>query len=112
MDISVFSWGLVTRSNSVLQCVEAAGALESRGCPLRVSHSQCNPSHQQHPEPLSSVVCAWKGPVEPGCLSLALLAIKGEPNTPLKPYILQNTDRKGKDPPYGFRFWKSNGLRF
>lgn len=65
--------------------------------------------------PLSLVACVWqgdgKGPVQPGCLSLALKAVKGEPNTLLKPYSLQNTDRKGKDPPYSFRFWKARCLQ-
>ena len=94
-------------SNSVLQCAEAAGALESHGHPLRVSHSQCNPNHQQHPDHCHPwyVLGRVMGRAHLN-LGVSFIAVKGEPDTFLKPYSLQNTDREGKDPPHSFRFRK------
>lgn len=65
------------------------------------------PQHQQPPDhchPPHVLSSDGKDPLEPGCPGLALTAIKGEPNTLLKPSSLKNADRKRKEPPYSFCF--------
>lgn len=80
----------------------ACGRSRSPGKPWM--SSSCEP-FSMHPQPssaswpLSSVVCAWqgdgKGPLEPGHLNLAILTVKGEPNTLLSPTVFKTlTERE------------------
>lgn len=108
-------WISLGFSGTCLHTQQSPAAYRSSRSPGKPwTSSSCEPfSMQPQPSaaswPLSSMVGAWqsdeKGLLEPGCLRLTLIEVKGEPNTLLNPYSVQNTDRKGKDPPYSFCFW-------